>query len=69
MRVRVGVVPELVAGGDQSPQERLLAGDLVPEHEERPGPSVLGDQIGDHLGVRRWAVVERERYSGHWKLK
>ena len=61
VRVRVRVVSELVAGGDHAPQERLLAGDLVPEDEERPGPSVLGDQIGDRLGVRGRAVVEGER--------
>jgi hypothetical protein len=61
VRVRVRVVSELVAGGDHAPQERLLAGDPVPEDEERPGPSVLGDQIGDRLGVRGRAVVEGER--------
>ena len=67
MRVRVRVVSELVPGGDHAPQERLLAGDPVPKHEERPRPSMLGDQIGDRLGVRRRAVVEGERYSesGH----
>jgi hypothetical protein len=54
-------------GGDHAPQERLLARHLVAEDEERPGSAVLGDQVGDGLGVRRRAVVEGERYSvsGH----
>ena len=61
--MRPCVVPDLVARLDEPADDAapLVGVDRFADREERPAAAVALDVLGDRLGPRRGAVVERQR--------